>query len=443
MKRFFCAAAALFAALCFPFAPLAGWEPDFEVNADQVLLLNLDTGTVVYEKDADSPHAIASLTKMMTCLLLLESGEDLNTVITIPDRLEEEFQTIKDWNGVYIDLQPGEEISLEDLLYCTLLPSANDTASAIADYLSDGDIPAFVDQMNRRAGELGCRNTHFTCPHGLYDEGNYSTARDLSLIAQACLANPEFMEVATTTSFWLPVTDFHTQPQSPDAPEGYYLELSSSIQLQLPESPLYRPYARGIKTGFTDEAGRCLVTTAETQGENYLLVLLGAPNQKDENGVQVSFGTAADLLDWALDRFETGSLPETGQALASLPLNYCKEAETVEVYPNGQLSGLFWDGENPPEYRLDLPESVDAPITQGQALGTLTLYQDGQALGTLELTAGADYERSALLYWKARLGPLSGWLAGALVFLLVLALLILLRVRQVKRRRRRRRVYRR
>ena len=159
--------------------------------------------------------------------------------------------------------------------------------------------------------------------------------------------------------------------------------------------------------------------------------------------MQVSFGTAADLLDWALDRFETGSLPETGQALASLPLNYCKEAETVEVYPNGQLTGLFWDGENPPEYRLDLPESVDAPVTQGQALGTLTLYQDGQALGTLELTAGADYERSALLYWKARLGPLSGWLAGALVFLLVLALLILLRVRQVKRRRRRRRVYRR
>ena len=172
-------------------------------------------------------------------------------------------------------------------------------------------------------------------------------------------------------------------------------------------------------------------------------MLLGAPNQKDENGVQVCFGTCANLLDWALDRFETGSLPETGQALATLPLNYCKEADTVEVYPNGQLSGLFWDGENPPEYRLGLPESMDAPVTQGQALGTLTLYQDGQALGTLELTAGADYERSALLYWKARLGPLSGWLVGALVFLLVLALLILLRVRQVKRRRRRRRVYRR
>ena len=218
MKRLFCAAAALFAALCFPFAPLAGWGPDFEVNADQVLLLNLDTGTVVYEKDADSPHAIASLTKMMTCLLLLESGEDLNTLITIPDRLEEEFQTIKDWNGVYIDLQPGEEISLKNLLYCTLLPSANDTASAIADYLSDGDIPAFVDQMNRRAGELGCRNTHFACPHGLYDQDNYSTARDLSLIAQACLANPAFMEVAATTSFWLPVTNFHTRPQSPDSP---------------------------------------------------------------------------------------------------------------------------------------------------------------------------------------------------------------------------------
>lgn len=441
MKRLFCAAAALFAALCLPFAPLAGWEPDFEVNADQALLLNLDTGRVVYEKDADSPHAIASLTKMMTCLLLLESGEDLNTLITIPDRLEEEFQTIKDWNGVYIDLQPGEEISLENLLLCTLLPSANDTASAIADYLSAGDIPAFVEQMNRRAQELGCQNTHFTCPHGLYDEGNYSTARDLSLIAQACLANPAFMEAVTTTSFWLPVTDFHTQPQSPDAPEGYYLELSSTIQLQLPQSPLYRPYALGIKTGFTDEAGRCLVTTAQTQGENYLLVLLGAPNQKDENGIQVSFGIAAGLLDWALDRFETGSLPETGQALTSLPLNYCKEAETVEVYPNGQLSGLFWDGEDPPEYRFDLPESVDAPLSQGQALGTLTLYQDGQPLGTLELVAGADYERSALLYWKARLGPLSGWLAEALVFLLVLALLILLRVRQVKRRRRR--VYRR
>ena len=435
MKRIFCAAAALFAALCFPFAPLAGWEPDFEVEADEVYLLNLDTGTVVYEKNADTPHAIASLTKMMTGLLLLESGQDLNTTITIPQRLEEEFETIKEWDGAYLDLQVGEEIRLKDLLYSTLLPSTNDTASAIADYLSGGDIPAFVEQMNQRAGELGCENTHFTCPHGLYDEGNYSTARDLALIAGACLENEAFMEVVTTPSYWLPATNLHTQPRSADAPEGYYLELFSTIQLQLPGSPLYRPYARGIKTGFTDVAGRCLVTTAETENGSYLLVLLGAPNQKDENGVQVSFDTAASLLDWALARFETGSLPEAGQPLATLPLNYCKESDTVEVYANGQLSGLFWDRENPPEYRFDLPDSVNAPVIEGQALGTLTLYQDGQPLGTLELTAGAGYDRSALLYWKARLAPLSGWLAGAAVFLAVLVLLVILSARRARRRR--------
>ena len=99
MKRIFCAAAALFAALCFPFAPLAGWEPDFEVEADEVYLLNLDTGTVVYEKNADTPHAIASLTKMMTGLLLLESGQDLNTTITIPAHNIPAFKPSKTFAG--------------------------------------------------------------------------------------------------------------------------------------------------------------------------------------------------------------------------------------------------------------------------------------------------------------------------------------------------------
>ena len=259
MKKCLALALAFAAALTWAFSAAAGWEPpEGAVNAEAVVLYNVDTDTVVYEKNAHEVRAAASLTKMMTGLLLAESGEDLSQTFTIPEDLRPEFDRIQAENGSDADLKIGETVTLESLLYACLLPSGNDAASAIAYYLGNGDMQAFFDKMNARAAELGCENTNFTCAHGLYglEYGNHSTAWDMFLIARAFRENDLLMEVVTQTGYWMPLTNLHTEAESPDAPAGAAYYVGTTNVMQLPDQELYRPYIRGIKTGFTDEAGR-------------------------------------------------------------------------------------------------------------------------------------------------------------------------------------------
>ena len=150
---------------------------------ESIYLFDVDSGEVLVEQNPDLPRCIASLTKMMTALLVLESGTDLNASITIPDSLTPEFQTIRANRGHTIGLQAGETVRRIDMMYAMLLPSANDAASVLASDAAGGDLAAFAARMNARASQLGCTSTQFTCPHGLYDVGNYSTARDMAKIA--------------------------------------------------------------------------------------------------------------------------------------------------------------------------------------------------------------------------------------------------------------------
>ena len=152
---------------------------------ESIYLFDADTGEALVEQNPDLPRCVASLTKMMTALLVLESGTDLSAGITIPASLTPELQSIRANRGHTIGLQAGETVRRIDMMYAMLLPSANDAASVLAVDTS-GSLAAFAAQMNVRASQLGCKATHFTCPHGLYDGGNYSTARDMAKIALAC-----------------------------------------------------------------------------------------------------------------------------------------------------------------------------------------------------------------------------------------------------------------
>ena len=219
-------ALALTVCLCLALTPpaFAQWTPPEDApEAAAVYLENLDTGTVIYERNADEQRPIASLTKMMTCLLLAESGLDLDETFAVPEALSPEFARIRSENGAYIDLQPGEEVTLRDLAYCTMLPSTNDSASTIA-WRVAGSLDDFVAQMNQRAAQLGCTDTRYSCPHGLYDVGNYSTAHDLARIAEACMNNDVLRTICTTQEWWLPLDNVHQTVLTPDAPAGKFAD---------------------------------------------------------------------------------------------------------------------------------------------------------------------------------------------------------------------------
>lgn len=263
---------------------------------ESIYLFDADTGETLVEQNPDLPRCVASLTKMMTALLVLESGTDLNASITIPDSLTPELQSIRANRGHTIGLQAGESVRRLDMLYAMLVPSANDAASVLASDAAGGDLAAFAARMNARASQLGCTNTHFTCPHGLYDHNNYSTARDMAKIALACHANGTYMQVANTVSYTLPATNIHPARN-----------ISSTNRLLKPGSAYYRGYAQGMKTGFTTQAGRCFVTFASQNGRTYGLVILGSNSQN-------IFREAAELFDWAFsnpDLQPKAAAPET------------------------------------------------------------------------------------------------------------------------------------
>ena len=178
-------------------------------EGESVYLFNADIDKPILEQNIDQQRYIASLTKMMTALLFLESGKDLNAEITIPTSLTQEFKDIQNANGSTMNLRIGETVRRIDLLYGLLVASANDAASVIASDVADGSLPNFVAMMNQKAQELGCTSTSFTCVHGLYDYGNVSSAHDLALIASACAANETYMKAANTLSYTLPATNLH------------------------------------------------------------------------------------------------------------------------------------------------------------------------------------------------------------------------------------------
>ena len=415
----------------------AQWEPpEGAVNAEAVYLYEVTTDTLVYEKNAHEERAAASLTKMMTGLLLAESGADLAESFTIPQELAAEFDRIQAENGSDADLRIGETVTLESLFYACMLPSGNDAASVIAYYLGNGDMEAFFDRMNRRAAELGCENTNFTCAHGLYglEYGNHTTAYDMFLIARACRENELFMSVVTQNGYWMPLTNLHTEPKVPEAPEGAAYYLRTTNVMQVPEQELYRPYIRGIKTGFTDEAGRCFVSSAEQGGLQWLLVVMGAPKELAEDGFNWSFHTTAELYDWALEEFFAAELPSRETPVAQLPLAWCREAEAAGLYAAASLPVLQTGSSRVEVLPGGLPARLEAPLAAGQKIGTAQVLVDGELIGIVDLVTLQAFERSAWLYYSELLAP---WRLPAALALLGLAAVVLaaLRLRRARRRR--------
>ena len=171
-------------------------------ETEAVYLFNADTGKTILNQNAGQQQYVASLTKLMTALLLLESGKDLNGEVTVPTALTQEFRDIQNANGTTMGLRIGETVRRIDLLNALLITSANDAASVIA-WDVGGSLNAFIQQMNARAAELGCTSATFTCAHGLYDYGNVASAEDMAKIAAACAANETFAQVAGSTTLSL------------------------------------------------------------------------------------------------------------------------------------------------------------------------------------------------------------------------------------------------
>ena len=377
-NRFFRRAAALVLTLALAAAAalpgLAAYPMPIQTasETEAVYLFNADTGKTILAQNADQQQYVASLTKMMTALLLLESGKDLNGEVTVPTAMTQEFKDIQNANGMTAGLRIGETVRRIDLLYALLVSSANDAASVIA-YDVGGSVLDFVRQMNARAAELGCTGTNFTCAHGLFDYGNVSTAEDMARIAAECYKNPTFVQVSGTAAYTMPATNLHQNERT----------INSTNPLTDTGSEFYRSYIKCVKGGFTTLAGRCAVAFAEQGGHTYGLVILHADN--------ASLYTECDqLLDWAFESCSDRPLVDTESELTTVDLTKCRAQPTAALYAAAPVSG-YGHADDVVSYAFDLPESIPATVKNGQKVGTATVYLDGYEVGTVDLVTHAEY----------------------------------------------------
>ena len=405
----------------------------FSVAAKAALLIDLNTGRVVYEQDADERIYPASLTKIMTCLLALENG-NLSDVVTVSSSALDGL----DADSSVAGLQIGEQMTLENLLYCMMVVSGNDACNVIAEHIA-GSVTDFVRMMNQRAYELGCLNTHFNNPHGLHDESHYTTARDLSIITQAALKSENFRQIVDTYEYQLP--DDNMRQNIPK------LKTTNMLIYRSMSNALYYPQAHGIKTGYTSQAGRCVISEATGDGLDLLGIVCGAKTTVLESGdlLMENFTECASLFDYGFDNYSYLTLMSPLYPVDQVKINNSAGAEAVAVAPQDEIKVLLPNDYDPAQLVTDIQlnsDSVDAPVREGDVLGSATITYAGEILGQTKLLAITDVARSEISSAAAGTGAYiqKNWWKWVVIaiFAAIGAILVLILLYQLRKRRYRR-----
>lgn len=421
------------AALAVPASALEDPQP----LAGAALIVDADHDEVLYDYNAHQKMYPASVTKIMTSLVVLEAidnGElSLDTQVTAT-AAEVDLPLGSSNAGIVA----GEVLTIEQLLYCDLLPSANEACNILADAVA-GSADAFVVRMNAKAAELGMTGTHFTNPHGLHDDNHYTTAYDIYLMAKAAMEHELFRTIVSTGIYTLPATNLSA--------ERTLYSTNCFLSSWYGIGYLWSK-AIGIKTGYTGEAGRCLATAAvDDDGRTFYCVILGCEPYEDGKIAYYTFTESRRLLEWAFTNFERITLLDenTENVIREVPVTLSDEADYVLAQPVGSIVATMPIDYDPDKAKLivDLPETLEAPVTAGQELGTVTLKYDGVTYGTLTMVASDDVTRSDFLYTVQQIQFYwAKWWVKALVILAaVLILILLLYLIFIRPRRRRRYSY--
>ncbi len=373
---------------------------DFDIAAAAVYLVNEETGTVLYAKNENEPLVMASLVKMMTCILTVENVKDLDAETVTADK-SWIFDELYGKNASTADIRPGETLTIRELLYGMLLPSANEAALLAADYVSGGYMKNFLYMMNTRAQALGCTNTVFVDANGL-SEGNMTTAKDMYLIARAFMSYPVLVEIASTPTYEMAAHEKHPAP--------YYIQTTD--KLIAPNSAYYSAYKNItglVKAGKTGSLGvwQNFASMAQRPGETYYCVVLNSPNEADTLGASLDIPQArpalfetAELYNWAFSNFSIRGVMDITQPITEVKVKYSTDTDVVRLLPSNDLRTVLQNDadESVVLKTFTVPEYVEAPVKQGDVVGSVTLSLAGQEIGKADLIAAEDVERNNTLY---------------------------------------------
>lgn len=328
-----------------------------EINARSACVMDFETGTVLYEKNAFVKRPMASTTKIMTAILAIENCP-LDAWVPISGRAA-------GMGGSTMGLRAGSNVRMEDLLYGLMLCSGNDAAVAIAEYCA-GSVEEFTRMMNEKAREIGAFETSFANPHGLDAEGHYTTAYDLAKITRYALQNPVFNMIVKTREYYFECRTLTNTNEMLDLYEG----------------------ADGVKTGYTGLAGRCLVTSATRDNMRLISIVLFCDSKS------LRSQSSMKILDYAFENFRHAKLLERGSIMGQVPVKRARDAETIPAGVAGDVEAIIRKYEEDMlSTRVSLPTELMAPVRKGTILGTVSVYKGGEIIAESPLIAMRSVER--------------------------------------------------
>lgn len=369
---------------CVPFtAKAATYTPNVKIYADAYMLISLDDDShpVVAEKNADKRKYPASLTKIVTTMVTLNKVQNLSQTTTVS---KSAIEALYGTGAQVAGLKIGQTITIEELLYLTMVHSACDACQVLAEFVS-GSVPAFVEEMNNWVKSLGCKDTNFVNPDGLHDPNHYTTPSDMAKITLAAMKNEIFNKISSTQQYKFGKLNF----------------IHTNYMLDKFHVTYYYPYAQGIKTGSTEQAGYCVITKASKGGYNYLAIVMDSPIEVlDGIKTKCSFIDAKSLFDWAFDSLKYTTVVRKNDIAYELPVNNGKDADTVQLVVNDDVTTLVpstLDPSNVIIEPVDPPESLDAPVTKDDFVCKANVIFGEKTIVTVDLVAAKTVELSTFL----------------------------------------------
>lgn len=369
---------------CVPFtAKAATYTPNVKIYADAYMLISLDDDShpVVAEKNADKRKYPASLTKIVTTMVTLNKVQNLSQTTTVS---KSAIEALYGTGAQVAGLKIGQTITIEELLYLTMVHSACDACQVLAEFVS-GSVPAFVEEMNNWVKSLGCKDTNFVNPDGLHDPNHYTTPSDMAKITLAAMKNEIFNKISSTQQYKFGKLNF----------------IHTNYMLDKFHVTYYYPYAQGIKTGSTEQAGYCVITKASKGGYNYLAIVMDSPIEVlDGIKTKCSFIDAKSLFNWAFDSLKYTTVVRKNDIAYELPVNNGKDADTVQVVVKDDVTTLVpstLDPSNVIIEPVDPPESLDAPVTKDDFVCKANVIFGEKTIVTVDLVAAKTVELSTFL----------------------------------------------
>ncbi len=333
-----------------------------EIHSEAVILIEKETGQIIYSKNANQKMYPASTTKILTAILAIEQ-------LSLDEKLTASYEAVMSIPSGYSNaaIQVGESLTVKELLEVFLVHSANEAGYILAENIS-GSISAFANLMNTKAAELGCNNTHFTNPSGLHDENHYTTAYDLSLIAKYCMENETFRSIVSMPSCTIAATDKYE--------ERYFKNTNEMLNSK---SSYYNKNIIGIKTGYTSQAKNCLISAIQKNGVELISVVLGAPAAVGEKGLSGKYTDTQTLFDYGTENYNYETVVYSGDVVTQIEVeNASEDTKILDLIAETNLNifadNSFFENNKP---KIVINPDISAPIHANDVLGTISYNVNG------------------------------------------------------------------